>query len=1129
MDTGGRWRAQRGLLFVAAVFAVITEPAQAADIACAPVIARVVSIQGRLEVMHAGANEWRRIERLDTPLCNGDRVHTGANSRAALFVQPETMTRVDELTTVTLSQTAEGTQLEFFDEDSAPGVDHGPSCGKMYVITRFPKKFKAKTRYVNAVVEGTEFQLAMRCESTQLAVFEGKVLAEFLAEATTPVRLRSGESIIAGEGIPEAVKLIVNPIDAVQWALYYPPILDVTTEPASADECKSLEPTLSHACFVERADQFLRVGRVDEASEEAQQAITADPTGGEAHAILAIIKVVKNDKAGALEEAKQATEAAPHSMRAWLALSYAHQAHFQLDAALKSAQQASQYAQDSALTHARVAELLMSLGRISDAEKEAKLAVETQPKQSRAHLILGFVHLAQINTKLAIEDFNQAIELDSSDPLARLGLGLARIREGHLKEGREELEIAVGLDPTNSLVRSYVGKAYYEENTRDRDQLAETQFSLAKQYDERDPTPWFYDAILKQTQNRPVEALLSLQKSIELNDNRAVYRSRLLLDEDRATRQVSMARVYLDLTGDSGAMGVATRAVNDDPTNYSAHSFLSDVYARRERYEIARTSEYLQAQLLRPLSLSPVSPQIPYTDLSLPTPITSELFANEYSSMFEGNRLGVKAGGVVGNRDTLASELAVSGLTGVVSGSVGYFTYSTDGFRQNSSISHQIFGSLVQLAPSPGLALQVEYREKDTDLGDIAMSFDPDFFTPRDRSAIRQNSARLGLTYRPTPQSTLLATVVRNNQTFDDTFFVPAVEDGEVIFDDRATSYELQYLHKRDAFSVIGGMGYSEADSSIAIHQDFTPLIGIPCAVFLEPCDAMRLTTVRQWNGYLYANLSPMRAMQITLGVSRDNFRDDSTEINRWNPKAGLRLDLSNSATLRLASFRTLKRSLVTQQTIEPTQVSGFNQLYDDVVGTASKFKVAAIDGRLSETVFAGLELGRQEARVLTGLTGTSFAASDTEEFSTQWVRLNGNWHVSGNIVIATGLSIEHYWRNGATGGDAPTYLRTIQWPWSATLRLSENTFGEFRWTTVEQEVDRLSTSIAPVGRDRFTVIDAAMAYSLPRRKGRLSVEVKNLLNEKFSYQDDDFRNTEPRLSPYLPIRRVLLKVSLAF
>ena len=120
---------------------------------------------------------------------------------------------------------------------------------------------------------------------------------------------------------------------------------------------------------------------------------------------------------------------------------------------------------------------------------------------------------------MAREAFERAINLDSADPLARFGLGLAIIRDGALAEGRRYLEMAVGLDSTNSLLRSYLGKAYFEEK---RDPLDARQFALAKQLDPLDPTPYLYDAIRLQSINRPVEAMLSMEKSIDLNDNRAV-------------------------------------------------------------------------------------------------------------------------------------------------------------------------------------------------------------------------------------------------------------------------------------------------------------------------------------------------------------------------------------------------------------------------------------------------------------------------------------------------------------------------------------------------------------------------------------------------------------------------------
>src|SRR5262249_6217101 len=99
-------------------------------------------------------------------------------------------------------------------------------------------------------------------------------------------------------------------------------------------------------------------------------------------------------------------------------------------------------------------------------------------------------------------------------------------------------------DPNNALIRSYLGKAYFEEK---RTGLDEREYAVAKELDPKDPTPWFYDAITKQTTNRPVEALHDLQQAIERNDNRAVYRSRLLLDAELAPRSATLGRIYRDL------------------------------------------------------------------------------------------------------------------------------------------------------------------------------------------------------------------------------------------------------------------------------------------------------------------------------------------------------------------------------------------------------------------------------------------------------------------------------------------------------------------------------------------------------------------------------------------------------
>jgi hypothetical protein len=56
---------------------------------------------------------------------------------------------------------------------------------------------------------------------------------------------------------------------------------------------------------------------------------------------------------------------------------------------------------------------------------------------------------------------------------------------------------------------------------------------------------------------------------------------------------------------------------NTDPTNLSAHRFLSDTYSALPRHEIARVSELLQSQLLQPINITPIQPGLAESNLFL--------------------------------------------------------------------------------------------------------------------------------------------------------------------------------------------------------------------------------------------------------------------------------------------------------------------------------------------------------------------------------------------------------------------------------------------------------------------------------------------------------------------------------
>ena len=340
-----------------------------------------------------------------------------------------------------------------------------------------------------------------------------------------------------------------------------------------------------------------------------------------------------------------------------------------------------------------------------------------------------------------------------------MGLGLAKIRNGDLAEGRKDLEFAAILDPNNALIRSYLGKSYFEER---RNALAEDQFRLAKLRDPKDPTPHFYDALLKQTSNRPVEALQSMQKAIDLNDNRGVYRSKLLLDQDAAARSANIARIYNDLGFGRVALKEAWNALNFDAANPSAHRFLSDAYIGQPRYRAARASELLQAQLLQPINITPVQPQLTAENIGiLNSTGPGNLSVNEYDSLFNANGAHIVLNGAYGSRNTKTDNAIISGIYNKLSGSMGQFHYETDGFRDNDHYQEDIYDAFAQYAFTPDLSGQIEFKSSDVRASDVPFRLNGEFNNRKNfKEAIAQDSIRVGGHYQISPKQDLLGSFI---------------------------------------------------------------------------------------------------------------------------------------------------------------------------------------------------------------------------------------------------------------------------------------------------------------------------------------------------------------------------------
>ena len=1130
---GSRQTFQIHRVLVALIWVILLASPPVMAEPCEKWVAKVVSAQGKVQALRQGEKQWSPVKFHD-PFCPGDRIRVLTQSRADLLLMNESTLRLDQNTTVTFSppETEKTSLIEVLK-------------GAIHFFSRHRRNLKVVTPFVNATVEGTEFYITVEADRAFLSVFEGQVSVSNRAGEIT---LSKGQSArVVGNEAP-ALHTVVRPREAIQWTLYYLPVLDYRPsdfQAASPDSWHALvqssiefyrEGRLEKALesisditeevedprfYTYRAALLLSVGRVDEAKSDMEKALQLKPMDSHALSLQSIIALVQNEKEMALHLARKAVEADPRSASARIALSYALQARFDLEGALASLKESVRVEPENGLAWARLSELYLSFGNIKEAFQSADKAATLNPGLARTQTVLGYAHLAQIKIDKSKEAFERAIALDQADPLPRLGLGLAKIREGNLKEGRGEIEIAASLDPDHSLIRSYLGKAYYEEK---RDKMAANQYAMAKDLDPSDPTPFFYDAIRKQTQNRPVEAFEEMQASITLNDHRAVYRSRLLLDEDLAARSASLARIYSDLGFQPLALVEGWKSLNTDPGNFSAHRFLSDSYSALPRHEIARVSELLQSQLLQPINITPLQPHLAQANLFLLTGAgPSEPSFNEFNPLFNRNRITLQASGMGGGNGTFGDEAVLAGIWNRVSYSIGQFHYQTEGFRKNNDLKDDLYNAFLQISLAPQTSLQGEVWAKETEFGDLRLRFFPtDILWNRQNEETR--GIRLGFRHAFSPGSDLIGSLTYQDVDYVNRTFVLGVYglDGN----ENSCSGEIQYLFRSHALNGVAGVGHFEVDRN---ENSTFILLGPPLTPIPLSRDEM---DIHHTNLYLYSYLNYLKKVTLTVGASADFFKGGVIDRNQFNPKLGMTWNPFVSTTLRAALFRTFRRPLINNQTIEPTQVAGFNQFFDDenMEGTDAWRYGMALDQKFFKDLFGGAEYSVRVLKV--PYIDQSLSTNTVVIRKTAWEERMARAYLFWTPHPWFGMSAEYQYERLDRGKDfafGTAYASTHRFPLGISfyhptglsLLLKAAYFdqkGIFQHAYYDLSKPFFS------GEDRFWIVDAAVSYRLPRRLGFLTFGAKNLFNRDFRYQDTDTKN--PMIQPK---RFIYGKATLAF
>jgi lipoprotein NlpI len=1036
--------------------------------ACEQWVARLASTRGVVEAQTDG--DWRKARAGDR-FCSDVSVRVGAASSAVLELANQTVVRLSEQSAVSFRHSPQTT----------PAVEM--SQGRGHFLSRTPQRFDAATPYLNAAIDGTEFLLAAGPEADELTLFEGQVTAAGRV-------LKPGESLRVSRSGQTEVRVGAGSRDGLDWALHYPALAGTGLMEARA--------------------------RLAAGDAEAAQALALAAESGappqqraEAWALQAVIALARGQTAAADRLSSEATMLASSSANAWLARSYARQAVFDLVGARAAAEQAAQQVPADALTALRLAELDLAAGDHRAARRGAQPHLDG-PQAGLARRLLGFAELVGDDAPAAQAQFEQASAADPLDPLARLGLGLALIRQDQLAAGRRQMEIAVSLDPGQSLLRSYLAKAYLSEQ---RPRPAQAELGRAKELDGADPTPWFYQALGLLAQNRPVEARAALAESVRRNDNRAVFRSKLQLDEDLAARQASAGRVYEALGFDQLARREAAAALASDPTDFSAHRLLADSYLGLPNHETGRLSELLQAQLWQPLSVLPLQPQARAEDLGIRQGAVSlRSGLNEYTPLFVRDGVRVLGSAVGGGDDLFSDDLIANVLAGPLSISAAQFRYTTDGFRHNADQEIDLYDLFAQWRVTPATSVQAEVRRSREERGDIGLYPFDDVDSPTLRVFEDRDTYRLGLRHDWRPgNSTLMSAqrqTVRGGQDFelDLGFFTVPVR---VRNHSRPLLAELQQSVSGRAGHLLLGGGYYHDDGEVDISG-----FGFD-------------QRSRQYNGYGYGYLDGPLDTQWTLGLAVDAVDADTIDRTRVSPKLGVVWSIDDRTTLRAAALRAVKRELIGKGTIEPVQVAGFVQFFDDEIGARSDRYALGLDRRLRQGLDVGLEASwRQlERPYLDFLEGqkTSDASEQLQRLYAYWTPAP-RWALRAEYRYQKAIYSDDFEKLVESGSWGILDLRTHSLPLGVRYSHPAGWLADFAVTGYRQSGDFVITTVGENrhARDSFWLSDARLAWRLPDRRGLLSIGARNLFDTAVQFQDTDPQH--PELSPQ---RQLYASVSL--
>jgi tetratricopeptide (TPR) repeat protein len=917
----------------------------------------------------------------------------------------------------------------------------------------------------------------------------------------------------------------------------------------------------------------LMVGKVDQARAQLEAVPAPSAIAPLARALLAQIYLVQNRKDAALKEATAALARAPDSPIALLSTALVKMAFFDLRTATRYLEKAIRTDPGFVSAYVYLAKIWLGSEYLSRAQKTIDQALHLAPKDPQVLSLAGFVRLAYRNYRGALEFWNQAVKLDPKFGEPHLGLAIYhfRYREFHL--GLEEMLTATLLDPRVSSYQTELGKALYQVRSFDR---ALEVFQYAKTLDPKDPTPYFYEGIALSDLNRPGDAVQQINKSIELNDNVAMFRSRNLLDQDLAVRNYSLAKAYQQLGLRDWAYSKAVTAVKYQPYNSSAHLFLRDAVRGGSESPFLTpgllfSSEEIEGALFR--VLSPAN-QATFTNLTLEGTEALGL-TYDYTPMFEMPYGRVVASGGIGVSEGSKSiqdhqGFIYGGLPGVAFEVSGRYT-DNRGIGRPSDIDYQPYSGTdrtyrietgAKWEPTVHGTITGFFQYGEQKLSEqaglnVLSQGSPVHLSFGDNQVARFRFYELAYLHRFNPQLSLLGYfahrdlpfhLAQNSFTnFTTDFFgfnIPGTQQSYLnqTFDREYNNVQIQ---KHLLFPLLGQhtliSGFDYFSSNVSQRINLNGLTTLDLSIFGLPPFTVPFSLQNDYRPpfwsysfYLLDYWRLQKNLVLELGLFKDFNKTprigvpDNIYTSLWCPRFGANYQFRISDTqhtLRLALERHLTTHLVVQPLLVPSEVAGFPWAIDANSGAELRQAGFAWETQWDPKTFTSLRLNALRVSTPDFLTDD---AGFNRGVWHNWQRYQGSLVLNRILASSLGLSL------GVLGKRVipdlsyqndffPVVLQDY-YEFEAFMGLAylhrQGWLARIRPYLVQQFLKN-----SEHGADSpFVILNLSLGREFPNKRGFALFEIQNLFNRQPFYSLEPARSLE-----FSTQRRFLFRLAFYF